>query len=184
MILGRSFGTDFEIAPVNNPATELVYAVLIVVVLLGLAGYFAWRQLQTLRNLAKTENLSRDERRFQRAQAVRRLLSSGLMALLAAMLVGSYWVGQERHAQELGQAQVKDDGQQRVPDDEDRRFLTQYGTYWVIMVLILLMLVFLAFLDFLSIRRFARQQFRQIRDDRRAMIEREVAELRRLRNGY
>jgi hypothetical protein len=170
---------------VNHAAVELTYAVLIVVVLLGLAVYFAARQWQTLRRLARQPDLPRDDRRFQKAQALRRLFSSGLMILLAGMLVGTYLVGQEHHAQELGQHQAgaTDDGD-RQPSETDRQFLTRYGTFWMAMVLILFLLVGMAFLDYLSIRRFARQQFRQIRDDRRAMIAREVAELRRLRNGY
>jgi uncharacterized membrane protein YjgN (DUF898 family) len=170
---------------VNHAAVELIYAILIVVVLLGLAGYFAYRQWQTLRSLARRPDLPPDDRRFQKAQALRRLVSSGLMVLLAAMLVGTYLIGQEHHALELGQRQAlaADDGH-RTPSDTDRRFLTQYGTFWMAMVLILFLLVCLAALDVLSIRRFARQQFRQIRADRRAMIDREVAELRRQRNGY
>ena len=50
--------------------------------------------------------------------------------------------------------------------------------------LVLLTLVCLAFFDLFAIRRFGRRHYRQIQDDRRAMIERQVALLRTQRNGH
>jgi hypothetical protein len=171
---------------VKSAHVELLYAVVIVLVLLGMAAYFAWKQWQTLRRLPGQTELGTDERRYQYAQAWRRLISSGLMVVLAGLLVGSYWLGQERRAVELGQPeQVADEGgERRLPSIEDQRFLTQYSTFWIVFGMVLLGLVFLAFLDMFAIRRFARKHLRQINADRRAMIEHQVAEYRRQRNGF
>ena len=164
---------------------ESVFAAVIVVLLLGLAGYFAWRQWQTLRRLRGGTDLSPEERSFQRAQAWRRLISSVVMVALAGLLVGSYWVGQERQAVLMGRPNagaVRGEGQRLDP--ERQQFLTQYSTFWIVFGVLLLALVILAFLDMWSIQRFARKQFHRIHAERRAMIEREVAQLRRERNGF
>jgi hypothetical protein len=162
---------------------EAVFAVVIVILLVGMAGYFAWRQWQTLRRLSQRTELPAEERQFQRAQAWRRLLGSLVMIVLAGLLVGSYWVGQERQATLLGQPDAaRGTG---VPLDPARQqFLTQYSMFWILFGVLLLVMVFLAFLDMWAIRRFARKQFHRIHTERRAMIERQVAQLRRERNGF
>lgn len=172
-------------APVDLLNAESVFAVVIVLLLLGLAGYFAWRQWQTLARLRGLTELSREERSFQRAQAWRRLVSSVVMVVMAGLLVGSYWVGQERQATLMGRpdsAPTRAEGERLDP--ERQQFLTQYSTFWIVFGVLLLALVVLAFLDMWSIQRFARKQFHRIHAERRAMIERQVAQLRRERNGF
>jgi hypothetical protein len=173
-------------APLMNPHVELVYAGAIVVVLLGLASYAAWRQWRTLRDLNRLDQRSLYERRYQRAQAWRRLINSALMVVLAGMLVAWYGTGQDQRARDLGGADraAPADGPRSPLDDDDRRFLNQSLAYWSTFVALLLVVVCLAFADFLAIRRFGRRQLQQIRADRRAMIERQVAEFRRQRNGF
>jgi hypothetical protein len=171
---------------VNTTSFEIVYVIFIVGALLGLAGYFGWRQWRTLRNLRYQSDLSLRERSYMRSQAWLRLVSSLLMATLAGLLIASYWLGQEQHARELTEQSrsAGPDGKPTPLDDDAKRFLTQYWTFWIIFALILFSLVSLAFIDIWTIRRFARQHLRQIQADRRAMIEHEVAQLRRQRNGF
>ena len=159
---------------------ELIFAILMVVLLLGLGGYMGWRQWRTLRRLPHLD-LSSDDRKYQKTLAWRRLVSASLMVILAGLMISSYWLGQERKAQEMSQQEHRDDGQ---PSEEQKQFLTQYSTFWIIFGLVLLSLVGLAFLDLWTIHRFARRSLRQIQADRRAMIEHEVAEYRRQRNGF
>lgn len=164
---------------------ESVFAVGIVVLLLALAGYFAWRQWQTLRRLRGRADVPREEHRFQRALAWRRLVASAVMVVMAGLLVGSYWVGQERQATLMGRpnsAPARAEGERLDPERE--QFLTQYSTFWIVFGVLLLALVVLAFLDMWSIQRFARKQFHRIHTERRAMIERQVAQFRRERNGF
>jgi hypothetical protein len=159
---------------------ELIYAILMAALLLGLGGYVGWRQWRTLRGLRSQGQLSTDERRYQRTLAWRRLVGSGLMVILAGLLIGSYWLDRERQAQELS---LLAHGQDAPPTEEHKQFLTLYITYWIIFGLGLLGLVCLAFIDIWAIYRFGRRNLRQIQADRRAMIEHQVAEYRRQRNG-
>jgi hypothetical protein len=155
-----------------------------VALLFGLGGYMGWRQWRLLRRLPHLD-LPSDDRRYQRTLAWRRLVSAALLIILASLLVGSYMLGQERQAQELSQRQEREQGGPDIaPSDAQKQFLTQYSTFWITVGLVLLGLMVLAFMDLWTIHRFARRSLRQIQADRRAMIEHEVAEYRRQRNGF
>src|SRR5437868_15107978 len=69
-------------------------------------------------------------------------------------------------------------GEHRLTPEQEqaRRFFVCYVSG---MLLLLLALLILAAIDILAIRRYAARHTRQIRDDRRAMLERELDALRR-----
>lgn len=165
---------------------EQVYAFILVAVLLGLAAFFARRQLQLLQSLKQEVDLSSEDRRYHHRQAWRRLTCCLLMTIFALMLAGSYVMGWNRQADELGEqanaaravdAAAKLEGPQK-------EFVNFFSVYWIIATLVLLGMVFLAALDIFAIRRFGLRHYRQIQSDRREMIEREVAQLRSQRNGH
>ncbi len=164
---------------------EFIYAALIVLVLTCMGSWVAWRQVRLLRHLAADPNRTPEDHRFQKALAIRRLFVSGLMLTLAALLAGTYWFGQERCAAELSQSSASADGTHERPplNEEDSRFLTRYSVFWLVFGCVLLAVIMLALYDMWAIHSYARRSLRQIRDDRRAMIEEQVAELRRQRNG-
>lgn len=163
---------------------ELLFATLIILVLLLLASYFAWRSRLVFQGLRHLE-LPPEDRRYHLALAWRRLVGCALMVVLAGLLAWSYWVGQERQARELAarKAPVVQEGAQPEPSAEQKEFLNQYSTFWIIFSLIFLGWISLAFFDFWAIRRFGLRQYRQIQADRRAMIEHQLARLRSQRNG-
>lgn len=153
---------------------EHVFVSLIIVVLLGLAGYYGWRQVQTLRLLPLQENLPPEDRSYVRNQAWRRLACCGLMVLLAALLMGTYLLGLE------GQAK-KHDG---LSAAEQRQFVHLYTYIWITILVFLLSLLGMAAFDLWAIYRFGLRHHRQIQADRRAMLERQVARMRTERNGH
>jgi hypothetical protein len=105
------------------------------------------------------------------------------MVILAGLLIGSYLLGQERRATELIKAERP--APAAATSDEQKRFVNQYSLFWIVFSLVLLGLVWLAFIDLWAIRRYAMRQYRQIQEDRRDMIEREVARLHgHERNGH
>jgi hypothetical protein len=108
------------------------------------------------------------------------------MLLLAALLVGSYIVGQERQAAEIGarSANRPDNGAGAGPSAEQERFLNRYSTTWILIGLVLLAILCLAFADLWAIRSFGLRHYRKIQADRREVIQREVARLRIQRNGH
>jgi hypothetical protein len=165
---------------------EMIFAGLIVVVLISVAVYYGPRQWQALRKLRTEDDLDAADRRYIRRQAWRRLLNSGLMLLLAALLVGSYIVGQERQAVEIGakSANRPDTATGAGPSPEQERFLNRYRNTWILIGLVLLAILCLAFADLWAIRSFGLRHYRKIRAERREVIQREVARLRSQRNGH
>jgi hypothetical protein len=163
-------------------STQIVFAAFLIVVLLGLAAYYAWRQVQALRGLRGQENLPREDRLYVRNQAWRRLACSGLMVVFAGILAGSFFI--EGPAEELAdqRAAARERGE---PEDPGQQWFAKfYGYYWTVALLVLLAMVLLALYDLVAIRRFGARHFRQLQADRRAMIERQAARLREERDGH
>jgi hypothetical protein len=170
----------FESAPV----IPWPIIVILVTLLLGWAGYSAWRQVQTLRALPDAENLPPEDLRYMRNQAWLRLTGSGLMVTLAALLALSFIV--EKPAQALldeGDA-ARARGEEPADTPEHRLLLKYDLAYWIVVLLVMLGMVGIALADMMGIRRFGQRHYRKIQEDRRAMIARQVARLRRDRNGH
>ncbi len=165
--------------------TETLFGALLIVLLLALAGYYGWRQVQTLRLLRTPEEAPPDEFRYLVKRAKRRLVGSGLMIVVAVML-GGLMIFLEGPAQELAKFSepATSRGEEPALSPEQHQFRLLYG-FWIIGLLMsLLAMLSMAALDLMATRRFSLTQRRRIQEDRRAMIERQVARLRHERNGH
>jgi hypothetical protein len=163
---------------------QIVFAVALVIALVGVAAFFLWRQWRTFRELRAGPELPPEERAYLRNQAWRRLASSVLMLLLAGLLAMHFVL--EPATNELlarDQAQVEQ-GKKPEHTEADRRLINLYGAFWVLVLLVLLAVITLAAFDYFAIHRYARQQYSKIREGRRAMIEEQLARLRSQRNGH
>jgi hypothetical protein len=157
----------------NLDLPELIIGIPLVLALVALAGYFSWHQFKTRRILAQSIDLPQDERRFLRGQSRRRLVCSVLMFLLAGMLVGWYFI--EQNLPDLKVA-VEQDPAKSHP------LLQMVAYYWIFALFLLFGVITLASMDFFATVRFAMQQSKLLHDERREIIEAEVARLRELRN--
>lgn len=155
---------------------QIVSGGLLVGALTALAGIFAWRQVLLLRRLRGPHGLSDEETRWRRGQAWRRLIGCGLMLGLAALLAAALLYLENPALHITAQGPPAD-----TPDN--RQFLRVYLVIWIVILLLVLAVVLLAAVDIWSTRRFSLRQQRKILDDRRAMLEREVARYRQERNG-
>jgi hypothetical protein len=165
--------------------SELIYGGILVVVLLALAGYYGFRQVQMLRGLRLPDERSPEERAFSRKQARRRLITSVLMVVFAGLLAGSVAFTPSVRRIVASNEASNVNAEEPQPDLDDQRLAKiAYGSYWIVALLVLLAIVTLAGLDLMAIRRYGQSQLLQIQSDRRAMIEKEVARLRRDRNGH
>jgi hypothetical protein len=163
---------------------ELVFGGVLVLVLLSLAGFYGWRQVRTLRGMKAPDERPEEERRFVRRQAWRRLVGSGLMVIFAGLLVGSVAFNASLRRLSERNEEAGRNNEERTLDAEEWEFAHTYAVYWIVCLLVLMAILATATLDLLAIRRFGRRQISQIQSDRRAMIEREVARMRRDRNGH
>lgn len=162
--------------------TEQILGALIVLLLLGLASWFGWRQWQVFRELPTLEDLPSDERRYLRRQAWRRLVGCALMVVLAGLLAGWYLLGFHEFANQFRAESEETAGPvQRTPEQEQQ--LRSCSYYLIACLLTLLAMLGVAAVDFWSIRRYATRHHRQIMAERRAMIERQLQRLRQEGNG-
>jgi hypothetical protein len=158
---------------------------LLVLLTLGVAVYFGRQQVRTLRTLKNRAELPSEDHTYFRRQAWRRLAGCILLVAVAGMLSVWYLSGLDVNADRLGdvlQAQRAAGEFQLRPDQVQARQF--FVTYVSAMLLLLLALIVVAGFDLIAIRRYAARHSRRIRDDRRAMLERELANLRRERGGF
>jgi hypothetical protein len=161
---------------------QVIFTLALVAVLVGAAAFFFWRQRRLFREAAN-ENLPREERAYPRGRAWRLLFCAGLMVLLGLGLAGSLFLeGRLALADESDAARAR--GEKFVLDAEQKTFARFYGWYWISCLLVLLVLVGIAGVELMAVRRHARQQFKKLKDDQRAMVARQVARHRRDRNGH
>jgi hypothetical protein len=147
---------------------ELVFASALVVLLLAVGGFYAWRQVALLRKLG-TSTEAPQERGFLRTLAIRRLVCSGLILVFAGLLCGSYFLeGIVPHEK---------------PTDEDERALYTFSVYWIGTFLVFLTILCLAALDVLATRRFTLRQLRHLHEQHDEMLAQQAARVRGRRNG-
>jgi hypothetical protein len=161
-----------------NPA-EFGFSLVLVVLLLILAGYFGWRQIQTLRGLRRPSDESAEDRKYLRRQAIRRLVCCGLMLLLAGLLVGTLFL--EPGYQEMTR-DLERDGPEAA-SQEHKAFARFFTSYWIAILFVLFALIALAGFDFWAIARYGMRHRRQLKADHRALLHEEIARYRRQRNG-
>lgn len=165
--------------------TQSLLVILLVILLLGLAGYYAWRQGQTLRRLRSAANLTAEERRYLRNQVWRRLFGCVLMVVFAGLFAGWFILGIDQLANDLMRAgeTLRAEVEPTPPTPEQRRMVYLCGMYLILTLLVLMGLLFTAALDLWAIRGFSVRHRQKIRDDQRALIERQLARLRGEGNG-
>ncbi len=160
-------------------AVQEYFAFLLALAVSSLSLFYGRRQLQTLQRLRENPDLPPDETGREWRQSWRRLVSSGLMLLIAVLLlVAQLWL--EGPADHL--ARIRDHSDSPL-DDSQKNFLRLYSGVWIAILVLLFGVVMLAAIDLWSIRRYGRLQHRQLRDDRRAMIARQLRRLREEKKG-
>ncbi len=163
---------------------ELPFGIAIVAVTAGLGGYYAWRQVQTLRRLRADAALEDEERSFQRNQAWRRLAGAVLLLLIAGVFVAVLLF--EGPADRLLQAgrENAEQVEKRGLNGAEKDFMRIWFGTVIVLLLLILGLLGIAGYEIFAIRRYSVRQMRRIQDERRAMIASETARLRRERNGH
>jgi hypothetical protein len=173
-------------------SNEIVLGFALVVGLLALSIFYGWRQLQFLRQSGWSSPPETEEGLYRWKQARRRLISSGLMFVLAAQLACALLFLQERAHEQGERADARAAARERgeepgKPSPEERSFFLFYDAYWIVFFLVMLGMVGLALVDLWATRRFGVSAYRQLRAERREMIDRQIARLRQEkqeRNGH
>lgn len=158
--------------------SQIVFGSVLVGVLLLLSGYYGRRQFVALRRL-RNETLPGEEARHERAKAVRRLVSCGLLLVLGLLLAGALMWPEPALQSILDQYQGVADPEYT---DAEKQTIRLWGGAWIAILVLLLIVVGLAAADLWSTRGHALRQFRKLQADRRAMIQRQTGRLREERD--
>jgi heme A synthase len=149
---------------------EVFFGVIIILVLLGVAGFFGWQQIQNLQLLRNKRDLPPDERIFLRRQIRRRLVCSVLMFLFAGLLAG--WLVIDSNLPDLRPAN---------PDEKpgENPWIVMTALYITCILFVLFAILALAGIDLIATARFGFRSQRLLEIERRAVLEAEAARLRK-----
>lgn len=154
---------------------ERIVAWIVVAVSVLAAVALGYRQFKVRKWLQQNEvSLSTEDIQYHRWSIRRRLSGCFLLMLLAAMIAGIYVFDIASGLDELmvlGE-KAKETGQKL--NDEQKRFLYNSMSYVAGLLLVLMCIFLLAGWDITAIRRYGLRHRQRIRDDRRAMLERQL----------
>lgn len=154
---------------------EQLVAWVVVAVSVLAAVALGYRQLTVRKWLHQNEvSLSQEDIQYHRWSIRRRLAGCFLLMLLAAMIAGIYVFNIASGLDELmvlGE-KAKETGQKLNAEQE--RFLYNSMSYVCVLLLVLMAIIFLVGWDIMAIRRFGVRHRQRIREDRRAMLERQL----------
>jgi hypothetical protein len=161
-----------------EPVVQWIVVVVLAVLLCGVAGYVVHGQRQTQALLARTPELSAEDRRYLHRQVVRRLFSAVLLIALAAFLVGWQFLEPSLEAIAPADAELR-----RELTESEKNHIRMLAVYVAGGLLVFLGVMMLAIYDLFATARYGARHRRQLEDDRREALLAEVERLRRDRTG-
>jgi cell division protein FtsL len=134
-----------------------------------------WRQVKQRQWLrANDVALSPEDRSYHVWSIRRRILGCVLLLGLAAMILGLYALNISSGLEELMSRGEQARGTGAKLTDEQREFVYGSMRYVGALMIVLLALFVVAAWDIVAIRRYGQRHRRRIREDRRAMLERQL----------
>ena len=127
------------------------------------------------RNLARfrQQAFASDDRAYLRSQCRRRILTSGLLLVLAGLLAGAYLSGGQQRFEKI--SVMFDQKPPEVPTDEDRDFVKIWSIYWIVTLGVLFFVVLTAVIDYVAVALYGRSQYRRIQSEQRELLDRDLA---------
>jgi hypothetical protein len=149
--------------------TEVIVATILVTLTCGSATIFGIRQIRTLWWPAS----SGDDGEMLRRSAIRRLIVSVCLCVAGILIATTYLSGL---AQEM--SQLAEQEEPRVLTAEQRSAIRAFTILWIVALLLVGTAVLLIGYDMFKVRRHWTGRLDRLREDRRAMLERQLGRLR------
>jgi ABC-type Fe3+ transport system permease subunit len=159
------------------PNSEYILAGVLVTFTLGATLFFGVRQLRLLLKNADTE-----EHQVLRRSAMRRLVVSVLLAVCALLIAAPYVTGLADDVARIGHDRGPD-VPLRAMTDEEAQLARTYLMFWIAIAALLMTAVTVIAIDMVVIRRYWAASYQRLKDDRSAMLARQLERLRSER-GY
>lgn len=162
-----------------NQAAVVALCLAVPLVGLGLAST-VW-QLRGLRRLAARSHVPSDEQSYLRRRHRLRLANGVILTLIGGMIAGAYLSGMEARADRGRAAFVPPagpdvpDGTVPPPTPEEKLFFRFWSSYWIAVLVLASVLIFCAIADAVETRRYGLKMYREMRDEHRARLARDLA---------
>lgn len=151
----------------------------------------ALRERRTLRRLREERFLPSDERGYLRGQVRRRLITSATVFIIGVMIGWSYLSGMEARATEIAERSRRaealpehDPGRPAdPPSDEEKEFVKRYGYFWLAVLVLVFLAVSCAIFDFWATRCYWMAQYRILKADHEAKLQRDLAVYRQTKDN-
>jgi hypothetical protein len=154
---------------------------LLAALLLVVGAATALRQRRGLRALADEPFLADEDRRYRRAQARRRLLTSGLLVAVGVLIAVYYLSGMDARMDSIPgkrQGVPPPQGEPNPEAESDARFTRFVGLYWTGVLGLVFGAVCLAVLDFWATREYWMARYRELKADHETKLRRDLAVFR------
>jgi hypothetical protein len=142
----------------------------------------ALRQRRALRAMADEPFLADEDRRYRRGQAVRRMMTSGLLVVVGGLIGGYYLSGMDARMDAIpARNKVGAPPQEGEPDPQaeaDKQFTKMVGFYWIGVMGLVFAAVCLAVLDFWFTRKYWMARYKELKADHEAKLQRDLAVFR------
>jgi hypothetical protein len=147
---------------------------------LMLAGALtALRQQYALRMLAVEPFLATEDRRYRYGQAVRRMVTSGVLVVIGGMIGGYYLSGMDDRMNAIpDRNKIGAPPQEGEPDpraEADKQFTKLVGFYWIGVMALVFVACCLAVFDFWATRKYWMARYKELKADHEAKLQRDLA---------
>ncbi|MCX7665324.1 MAG: hypothetical protein N2112_07255 [Gemmataceae bacterium] len=151
----------------------MLFLWVITAVLILIALITGSNALLLLRHIRFGPALASTERAYLRNKGYRRLLNAGFMLLLAGMFAGGSLFGLHSEFERI----MPRDRIIPIEDrpEADKVFLKWWAIYWISVLATVAVIAFIALLDLLATNHYANAEIRRLREENRAILERDLA---------
>ena len=165
----------------NQPA---VVAMMLAVPLVVLGAVSTYWQIRGMKSLAARSHVPQDEFDYLRKRHRRRLVNGIILTVIGGMIAGAYLSGMEQRADQGRAAFAKhvaeegEDGKPPPPTPEEKQFFRFWSTYWIVVLILAFVLIMSASSDAWATRKYGMKIYREMRDEHRARLARDLAVFR------
>lgn len=135
------------------------------------------RQSRALRELAIEPFLADEDRTYRRAQAARRIITSGLLVVIGGMIGFYYLSGMDARMDAIPERK-KPEGELNPQAEEDKQFTKLVGFYWIGVMGLVFVAVCFAVHDFWVTRKYWMARYKELKADHEAKLQRDLAVFR------
>ena len=142
----------------------------------------ASRQRRTLRRLRGEKYLPSDDRAYLRGQVRRRLVTAGVVAAIGGM-IGTYNLSGKDARKDAIADRPHNAADLPPPDAAEKEFTKFVAAYWIAVLGLVFAVGCLAVFDFWAARRYWMAQYKLIKADHEAKLQRDLAVYRQTKDN-